>query len=86
MQLTQGQRWNLQEIRTRPSFFKLFSLHAITKKINSKMKALEWSQAFPNCNAMEGICCHVNQGSIFYDDIVYTFIRNSGKHNISDQF
>ena len=56
------------------------------KKIHLIIKALEWSQAFPNCNAIEAICCHVNQSSTFYGDLVYKFKRNVGKPNISDQF
>ena len=41
----------------------LFSLPARTKKIQSKMKELEWSQGFPYYNPMEAICCHGNQSS-----------------------
>ena len=33
------------------------------KKIQSKMKALEWSQDFPHYYPMEAICCHGNQSS-----------------------
>ena len=36
------------------------SLPASTKKIQSKMKALEWTQHF---NPMGAICCHGNQRS-----------------------
>ena len=31
------------------------------KKIQSKMKLLEWPQHFPHYNAMGAICCHGNQ-------------------------
>ena len=41
----------------------LFSLPARIKKIQSKMKALEWSQGFPHYNPMGAICCHGNQSS-----------------------
>ena len=33
------------------------------KKIQSKMKLLEWPQHFPNYNSMGAICCHGNQSS-----------------------
>ena len=36
----------------------MFSLPASMKKIRSKMKALEWSQAFSPCNSIGAICCH----------------------------
>ena len=36
-------------------------LPARIKTIRSKMKALEWSQDFPNYNPMGAICCHGNQ-------------------------
>ena len=41
----------------------MFSLPASMKKIRSKMKALEWSQAFSHYNSMGDICCHGNQSS-----------------------
>ena len=41
----------------------LFSLPARIKKIQSKMKKLEWSQGFPHYNPMGAICCHGNQNS-----------------------
>ena len=41
----------------------LFSLPARIKKIQSKMKKLEWSQGFPHYNPMGAICCHGNQCS-----------------------
>ena len=33
------------------------------KKVQSKMKLLEWPQDFPHYNAMGAICCHGNQSS-----------------------
>ena len=36
----------------------MFSLPASMKKIRSKMKALEWTQHFPQYNPMGAICCH----------------------------
>ena len=39
------------------------SLPARMKKIQSKMKALEWTQHFPHYNPMGAICCHGNQSS-----------------------
>ena len=41
----------------------MFSLPASMKKIRSKMKALEWTQHFPNCNPMGAIRCHEHQSS-----------------------
>ena len=41
----------------------MFSLPASMKKIRSKMKALEWSQAFSHYNSKGAICCHGNQSS-----------------------
>ena len=41
----------------------LSSLPASMKKIRSKMKALEWSQAFSHYNSMGAICCHGNRSS-----------------------
>ena len=41
----------------------MFSLPTSMKKIRSKMKALEWTQHFPNYNPMGAICCHGNQSS-----------------------
>ena len=38
-------------------------LSARIKKIQSKMKALEWSQDFPQHNPMGAICYHGNQSS-----------------------
>ena len=38
-------------------------LPARIKKIQSKMKLLEWQQHFPHYNSMGGICCHGNQSS-----------------------
>ena len=52
-----GQNSNLSEILW------LSSLPESMKKIRSKMKALEWSQAFSHYNSMEAICCHGNQSS-----------------------
>ena len=34
-----------------------------TKKNQSKMKLLEWSQGFPHYNPVGAICCHGNQSS-----------------------
>ena len=39
------------------------SLPESIKKIRSKMKALEWSQAFSPCNSMGAIRCHGHQSS-----------------------
>ena len=39
----------------------MFLLPASMKKIQSKMKALEWSQHFPLYNPMGAICCHGHQ-------------------------
>ena len=33
------------------------------KKIQSKMKLLEWPQLSPHYNSMGAICCHGNQSS-----------------------
>ena len=33
------------------------------KRIQSKMKFLEWPQHFPHYNSMGAICCHGNQSS-----------------------
>ena len=41
----------------------MFSLPASMKKIQSKMKALEWSQHFPHYNPMGAIRCHGHQSS-----------------------
>ena len=41
----------------------MFSLPASIKKIQSKMKALEWSQHFPHYNTMGAIRCHGHQSS-----------------------
>ena len=41
----------------------LSSLPASMKKIGSKMKVLEWSQAFSHYNSMGAIRCHGNQSS-----------------------
>ena len=41
----------------------LSSLPAIMEKIRSKMKALDWSQVFPQYNPIGAICCHGNQSS-----------------------
>ena len=41
----------------------MFSLPASMKTIRSNMKALEWTQHFPNYNPMGAICCHGNQSS-----------------------
>ena len=41
----------------------MFSIPASMKKIRSKMKALEWSQHFPNYNPMGAIRCHGHQSS-----------------------
>ena len=41
----------------------MFSLPASIKKIQSKMKALEWSQHFPHYNPMGAIRCHGHQSS-----------------------
>ena len=38
-------------------------LPARMKKIQSKMKLLEWPQHFPHYNSMGVICCHANQSS-----------------------
>ena len=38
-------------------------LPARIKKIQSKMRELEWSQGFPHYNSMGAICCHGNQSS-----------------------
>ena len=41
----------------------LYSLPARIKKIQSKIKELEWSQGFPHYNPMGAICYHGNQSS-----------------------
>ena len=41
----------------------MFSLPASMKKIQSNMKALEWTQHFPHYNPMGPICCHGNKSS-----------------------
>ena len=41
----------------------MFSLPESMMKKRSKMKALEWSQAFSHFNPMGAICCHRNQSS-----------------------
>ena len=41
----------------------LFLLSARIKKIQIKMKQLEWSQGFPHYNPMGAMCCHGNQSS-----------------------
>ena len=41
----------------------MFSLPASMKKIQSKMKALEWTQHFPHYNPMGAIRCHGHQSS-----------------------
>ena len=41
----------------------MFLLPARIKRIQSKMKVLEWSQDFPHYNPMGAICCHGNQSS-----------------------
>ena len=41
----------------------MLSLPASMKKIQSKMKALEWSQHFPHYNPMGAIRCHGHQSS-----------------------
>ena len=41
----------------------IFSLTASTKKVRSKMKALEWSQHFHYYNPMGAIRCHGHQSS-----------------------
>ena len=41
----------------------MLSLPASMKKIRSKMKALEWTQHFPQYNPMGAICCHGHQSS-----------------------
>ena len=41
----------------------LFLLPARMKKIQSKMKLLEWPQHLPHYNSMGAICCHGNQSS-----------------------
>ena len=41
----------------------LSSLPARIKKIQSKMKELEWSQDYPHYNPMGAICCHGNKSS-----------------------
>ena len=38
-------------------------LSARTKKNQSKMKELEWSQDFPHYNPLGAICCHGSQSS-----------------------
>ena len=38
-------------------------LPARMKKIQSKMKLLEWPQHFPHYNSMGPICCHGHQSS-----------------------
>ena len=42
----------------------MFLLPASMKKIRSKIKALEWTQHFPNYNPMGAIRCHRHQISI----------------------
>ena len=41
----------------------MLSLPASMKKIQSKMKAIEWTQHFHHFNPMGAICCHGNQSS-----------------------
>ena len=41
----------------------MFSLLASMKKIQLKMKALEWTQHFPHYNPMGAIRCHGHQSS-----------------------
>ena len=41
----------------------VFLLFPRMKKIQSKMKLLEWPQHFPHYNSMRAICCHGNQSS-----------------------
>ena len=41
----------------------MFSLPASMKKIQSKIKALEWTQHFPHYNPMGAIRCHGHQSS-----------------------
>ena len=41
----------------------LFLLFPRMKKIQSKMKLLEWPQHFPHYNSMGAICCYGNQSS-----------------------
>ena len=41
----------------------LFLLFSRMKKIQSKMKLLEWPQHFPHYNSMGAICCYGNQSS-----------------------
>ena len=41
----------------------MFSLPARMKKIQSKMKALEWTQHFPHYNPMGAIHCHGHHSS-----------------------
>ena len=41
----------------------MFSLPASMKKIQSKMKGLEWTQHFPHYNPMGAIRCHGHQSS-----------------------
>ena len=42
---------------------RMFSLPASMKKIQSKMKALEWTQHFPQYNPMGAMRCHGHQSS-----------------------
>ena len=46
-----------------PEMLLLSLLPARMKKIQSKMKLLEWPQHFPHYNSMGAICCHGNQSS-----------------------
>ena len=43
--------------------FWLFMFPAGIKNNQSKMKELEWSQYFPNCNPIGATCCHGNHCS-----------------------
>ena len=52
-----GQNSNSSEILS------LSLLPARMKKVQSKMKLLEWPQHLPHYNSMEAICCYGNQSS-----------------------
>ena len=50
-------------ISNSPEILRLSLLPAKMKKIQSKMKALEWSQHFPHYIPMEAFFCHGKQSS-----------------------
>ena len=64
----QGQLTPLSEVEPSPNtnsceMLWLPLLFPRMKKIQSKMKLLEWPQHFPHYNSVGAICCHGNQSS-----------------------